>query len=432
MMKGTKSYLSGKCVLRIALGVALMAAVCQLAPAATWCVNPGGTAGCQATIGGAVALASPGDTIQVAPGTYAGGVVIGIPVSLVGAGSANTIINANGQSTGIYIDGLDNPGLANVSVSGFTVVNANFEGILVTNAWYVTISSNILRNNNKSLNASQATCPGQPDFETAEGFDCGEAIHLSGAAYSTVANNTISNNAGGVLLSDDTGPTTHNLITGNLVSNNPFDCGITLASHPPAAITGATAPFGVTHNTIAANQSLNNGLGVSGAGAGVGMFTFLPGGTVSGNVVIANRLTGNGLPGVAIHGHSPGENLSGNMIVGNHISGNGADTEDAATPGPAGINAFGVSSLTGLIISQNVIQGEMDDIVVNNPASIDIHFNDLRDGVGVANLGSGTANATQNWWGCSGGPGASGCGNVSGTGVSWTPWLSSPLLPRRF
>lgn len=431
MIKGTKPYSVGKCALRISLGIALMLAVAQFAAAATWCVNPGGTGGCQSTIGAAVALASPGDTVQVASGFYFESVTISIPLSLVGAGSSNTTIEANGLSVGINIDGLDNPGLANVSVSGFTIRDANFEGILVTNAWYVTISSNTLLNNNKSLNASEATCPGQPAFETAEGFDCGEAIHLSGAAYSTVANNTISNNAGGILLSDDTGQTTHNLITGNVVTNNPFDCGITLASHPPG-VAGATAPFGVTHNTIAANQSSKNGLGVHGAGAGVGMFTFLPGGTVSGNVVIANRLTGNGLPGVAIHGHSPGENLSGNMIIGNHISGNGADTEDAATPGPTGINAFGVSALTGLIISQNVIQGETDDIVVNNPAAIDIHFNELRDGVGVANLGPGTASATQNWWGCSGGPGAPGCGNVSGTGVTWTPWLSGPFLPRRF
>jgi hypothetical protein len=40
------------------------------------------------------------------------------------------------------------------------------------------------------------------------------------------------NNAGGILLSDDTGATHDNLIIGNIAQNNPFDCGITLASHP--------------------------------------------------------------------------------------------------------------------------------------------------------------------------------------------------------
>lgn len=430
MSKGTKLYPVGKCALRISLGIALMAAVAQFAAAATWCVNPGGTGGCQSTIGAAVALAAPGDTVQVAAGIYHEEVVIGESLALVGQN--NAIIDATGLSIGIYIDGLDNPGLANVVVTGFTVRNANFEGILVANASFVSLSSNNVNNNNKSLNATEALCPGQPSFETAEGFDCGEGIHLSGAAYSTVANNTVQNNAGGILLSDDTGQTTHNLITGNVVANNPFDCGITMASHPPAAITGAKSPFGVTHNTIAANQSSNNGLGVHGAGAGVGLFTFLPGGTVSGNVVIANRLTGNGLPGVAMHGHCPAENLGGNMIVGNHISGNGADTEDAATPGPAGINVFGVSPFSGLIISQNVIQGETDDIVINTPTEVVIQFNDLRDGVGIANLGAGAANATENYWGCAGGPGAAGCGIASGSNLYWTPWLSDPFLPRRF
>src|SRR5579864_3185976 len=190
MSKG-KSHGTRRYGLRIALSALLMAAVAQWAPAATWCVNPGGSGGCQSTIGGAVALASPGDTVQVAPGAYHEEVVIGESLALVGAGQSNTIIDATNLSIGIYIDGLDNPGLANVVVTGFTVRNANFEGILVANASFVSLSSNAVVKNNKSLNAPTATCPGQPDFETAEGFDCGEGIHLSGVDHSTVANNIV-------------------------------------------------------------------------------------------------------------------------------------------------------------------------------------------------------------------------------------------------
>jgi pectin methylesterase-like acyl-CoA thioesterase len=40
------------------------------AAAATRCVNPGGKGGCFSSIGAAVAVALPGDTIQVAHGTY--------------------------------------------------------------------------------------------------------------------------------------------------------------------------------------------------------------------------------------------------------------------------------------------------------------------------------------------------------------------------
>src|SRR5713226_3895318 len=53
-----------------AIGAALLAGMCQSADAATLCVNPSGSGGCYTTIGAAVAAATAGDTIQVAPGKY--------------------------------------------------------------------------------------------------------------------------------------------------------------------------------------------------------------------------------------------------------------------------------------------------------------------------------------------------------------------------
>lgn len=410
----------------IALCAALIAGIGKPAGAATLCVNPGGTMGCYAKIGTAVLNASLNDTINVASGTYKEDVVIGKTLSLIGANPNNTVIDATGLSNGVYIDGLDNSGLGNVVVRGFTVKNANFEGILVTNASFVTIADNEVTNNDKSLNASTASCPSLPAFETAEGEDCGEGIHLIGVDHSILANNTSENNSGGILLSDETAATHDNVITGNMVRNNPFDCGITLASHPPAS--GSGGPLGIVHNTIANNDSLHNGYQVPGAGAGVGIFSFLPGGTVSGNVVINNRLRNNGLPGVAMHAHSPAENLNDNVIVGNEISGNGADTQDAATPGPTGINVYGFSPITGTVISQNLIKDEADDIVVNTDAQVDAHLNNFFDHtVGIDNLGTGTVNATENWWGCFGGPGAEECASVAGSGVLFTPWLTRPF-----
>lgn len=310
-------------------------------------------------------------------------------------------------------------------VSGFTIANANFEGILITNASDVTIWNNKVANNDKSLSISTSTCPGQPPFETSEGDDCGEGIHLIGADHSNVAQNVVMGNSGGILLSDETLATHDNLITGNLVKDNPYDCGITMASHPPAS--GTRSPLGITQNTIAGNTSSHNGYLVPGAGAGVGIFTFLPGGTVSENVVINNVLTNNGLPGVAFHAHGLGEFLNDNVIAGNQISGNGADTEDAFTPGPTGINVYGVSAITGTVISQNVIAQESYQIVVNTPAQVNVHFNNFLDNtVGVDNLGAGTSDATENWWGCAGGPGsAADCATVAGTGVLFAPWLTT-------
>ena len=249
----------------------------------------------------------------------------------------------------------------------------------------------------------------------------------------------IEGNAGGILLSDETGATHDNLITGNTARNNPFDCGITLASHPLYSALPSDTSRGVVNNTISGNESSGNGLAVEGAGAGVGLFVAggpPPGGLqagleTAGNVVIGNRLTKNGLPGVAFHLHTAytGQNLNNNLIADNYIASNGADTEDAATPGPTGINVFATeeATTTGTVIVQNVITDEQVDIAANTNGLIDAHLNNLLGkAIGVDNLGSGTVNATVNWWGCAKGPGAPGCTSVSRSNVVSTPFLTSP------
>jgi hypothetical protein len=414
-----------------------LAAICQPALAATSCVNPGGTKGCFDSIGDAVAAAKPGGTIIVGPGTYKEDVVIGQSVSLIGAGSGRTIIDATGLPNAIYIDGLDNPGLHSVTVTGFTLANANYEGLLVTNAFNVTVKGNVVTGNNTLLDIDTDTCPGQPPFETGEDFDCGEGIHIMGVSYSTFSNNVSANNSGGFLISDDTGETHDNLITGNIIKDNPFDCGITLASHGPGP--GSSAEHnGIIHNIVSGNQSTHNGYQVPGAGAGVGIFSDGSGiGHVHGNIIINNLLTNNGLPGVAFHSHVgpnfglPADDLNGNYILNNRISGNGADTDDTATPGPTGINissGFGGTPITGNVISGNVIDDEAVDVAVNTPAEVDLHLNNLlgRE-TGVANIGSGTVNATFNYWGCFNGPSAKGCSTVSGA-VTYIPFLRIPVI----
>jgi hypothetical protein len=369
------------------------------APAAIRCVNPGGTGGCSSTISAAVAAAHPNDTIEVSPGTYAEDVSINKSPSSVGKGRATTFIDASGLPNGIYVDGLDHPGLSHVLISGFTVKNADFEGVLATNADSLTVFQTTVTNNDLSLSASTGTCPGLPVWETAEGFDCGEGVHLSGVTHAVISRNRVFKNSGGILLSDDTGATHHNTVSYNVVHDNPSDCGITLASHPPAAVTGSSGPLGVHHNTISSNNSYRNGLGL--AGAGVGLFTSVPGAKTYSNVVIGNSVTGNGLPGVAMHSHTPGQNLNDNSIIGNYIAGNHADTDDAFTPGPTGINVFGVSSVTGTVIAQNTIKNESIDVVANTPATVSVHLNNLEGAgmIGVDNLGSGKVDATENWWG---------------------------------
>jgi parallel beta-helix repeat protein len=420
-------------LVQIAGGFLAIAAVSQSAAAAsTLCVNSG-KAGCFSKIGDAVNAASAGDTIQVAPGYYTeGDIVIGRSLSLIGANRSSTIIDAKGKGNGIYVDGLDNAGLIEVVVRGFTIQNANFEGILVTNASSVTISDNSVISNDMALNPAKKVCPGQPLFETNEDFDCGEGIHLSGVNHSIVANNVVENNSGGILLSDDTGRTDHNLITGNVVRNNPFDCGITLASHSLYS-KAPTSLRGVDNNTVSGNDSSSNGLGEAGAGAGVGLFISGPGLETSGNVVVGNRLTGNGLPGVAMHQHTPDptQNLGDNLIIGNYIAGNAGD-DDVPTTVPTGISLLGTSAVSGTLITLNEFAREQIDIAINNAGgTVDVHLNSLKGGnTGIANLGAGEVNATENWWGCAKGPGTPRCTSVSGSNVVSTPFLTSPPTER--
>ncbi|MGB6689615.1 MAG: right-handed parallel beta-helix repeat-containing protein [Terracidiphilus sp.] len=432
------SRIYSRCLPAIALLILTGAA--GVATAATLCVNKEKKSGCYSTISAAVAAASAGDVIQVVGGTYKEQVVITKSLSLLAFDGTQPVIDATGLANGIFVNGMSaapKTGVADVIISGFAVRNANFEGILVANAADVSIVGNNVSDNDLSVDLSAGTCPGlNTSFETNEQDDCGEGIHLMATRHSTVVRNESDHNSGGLLITDETGVSEDNLITGNDIHDNPFDCGITLASHGPATaiISTATVSYGVRHNTIANNTSAHNGYQVPGAGAGVGIFAPFPGTTAAGNVVIGNNLLNNGLPGVAMHNHAsapapaPPINMNGNVVVGNHFSGNGADTEDTATSGPTGVNVYSTAPVYGTIVSQNVFDDESIDVAFNAPSGqLDVHFNDFSTGTGIDNIGAAPVNATENWWHCAAGPGGKHCATVVGTDVSTTPWLTFPF-----
>ncbi|HEX3660093.1 MAG TPA: right-handed parallel beta-helix repeat-containing protein [Acidobacteriaceae bacterium] len=429
----THHWIPRRC--RILFGSSLFAlAAASLASAATLCVQPQGHLGCQKTIGAAVAAAAPGDVIYVWPGVYKEQVTITRSVSLVAVPGTHAVIDATGLSNGIFINGMSaapNAGVWNVVVSGFDVRNAKFEGILVANAGNVTLAGNHVYDNDQSLDISAGACPDQPAFETSEGDDCGEGIHLMAADHATLRNNEIDHNSGGILTSDETGPSQNNLLTGNFVHDNPYDCGITLASHAPATslLPAAQGSWGVWNNTIAHNRSWHNGTELPGAGAGVGIFAAGPAMINTGNVVIGNDLRNNGMPGFAMHNHAappgtPNANLNNNEVVDNYFSGNAADTADTATPGPTAINIASQVPITGTVVSNNDIDNEAVAIAFKAPSGqLNVHFNNLPRSIGIDNLGTGTVDATENWWNCATGPGSGHCASVSGTGVNAAPWL---------
>lgn len=122
--------------------LALMAIASVPARASTLCVSPGGWGGCFSSIQKAIDAAAPYDTIRVRSGEYDEGVIISKPLFLIGDEHGSTIIDVRGKANGINIDGIDGSDHIvpqNIVIRNFTIKNADFEGILVTNAWYVTI-----------------------------------------------------------------------------------------------------------------------------------------------------------------------------------------------------------------------------------------------------------------------------------------------------
>jgi len=101
----------------------------------------------------------------------------------------------------------------------------------------VTISHDIVQGNDQGpATSAYMECQASGNVPG----DCGEGIHLMSVADSTVSHDYVTGNSGGILLSDEFGPTHGNVIEHNLVSNNASDCGITMPSHNGLAVNPAT------------------------------------------------------------------------------------------------------------------------------------------------------------------------------------------------
>ena len=97
------------------------------------------------TIQVAINAASPGDTIQVAAGTYYENVVVNKAVSLVGKNPGTTIIDAKGTGTVVKVTA------SSVTITNFTIQSSGSgwpnSGVLMDSVSLCTISNNIIVNN---------------------------------------------------------------------------------------------------------------------------------------------------------------------------------------------------------------------------------------------------------------------------------------------
>jgi hypothetical protein len=347
-----------------------------------------------ATIGYALSQASRGSTVLVGPGTYAesanpggtGNVITpdltGVTLTANRARGGNTVIDATGEANGI----LDQAN--RTTVSGFTIENAQLEGILVepvpsswpadptaapANIRDVTVRNNVVEHNDQAYDTTAtnpfAACLASP----TDSDDCGEGIHLLAATHSRVIGNKVTDNVGGILLSDgglptatggptSVGPAAHNLIAFNTSTDNAFDCGVTLPSHDPRAVdaTGQPQPAlaGVYDNLVVGNVSKRNG------GAGLLDAAPYPGTGAYDNTFTRNVVAGNGEGGFQLHSHAPQQDLNGNRVIGNVFGTNNTagDTDSGDLSTTAIILFSAAVPLTDTRVTGNVIANNTDGI----------------------------------------------------------------------
>jgi hypothetical protein len=202
------------------------------------CVNPGGTAGCFATIQGAVNASNPGDQINVFPGTYDEDVNVNknnlTVVSTSGAGSTNVRGPIGGPGTTFQISA------NNVTVGGFTVTrlgnnttdwnnpglnSAGFaiQGLAVSGA---VIRDNVITGNRTGIDINNSN--GHTVRNNVIDFNRTGVIYRNQTDSQTVVENFITNNwTVGVLFLDASGGTNspvqtalHSTFSNNNISAN--------------------------------------------------------------------------------------------------------------------------------------------------------------------------------------------------------------------
>jgi len=343
------------------------------------------------TIQSAVNAAPAGGTVVVCPGTYYEQVVISKPLTLTGK---QATIDEKGVTPTFQVMLPPPTGTqtiyaavvmtsSGIDFTGFRVQHAQGEGILAAGL-SGTVNGIVIAGNTVVYNDLGG--PTAPTYFECLGSgavpnDCGEGVHFAGGvAYSTIRGNFIAHNSGGVLLSDDVGPTHNNVVQGNVVTDNLSDCGITVPGHNPMAVNAAGVPqpsvAGVYRNAILDNAVTGNGV-VGEGGAGVLFANAAPGTASYDNLVQGNYIAGNGLSGVTMHAHGPASNedLNGNVIVRNFIGKNNVlgDPLDGA-PGtavtkPTGVLVFSGGTPVSVTIAHNHIFNNFFGIWLSKPVT---------------------------------------------------------------
>ncbi len=313
-----------------------------------------------------VVINVPAGTYTLTAGELQLGKASGSNITLIGAGSASTILDGNHSSRVLDLDPNLLGGVAN-SISGVTITNGRDStfggaGIIAGSGSIPTLDTLNLFDSVVSNNQANFTSPAATNRP-------GGGLQFLGGVL-TISNVQFTNNQS------------------NSSAGSAVDYGV-IGSGSPQYLT-------ITGSTFTGNSTSNSGtVGLSGGalalfnnGSGGGTYT-VANSTFTGNT--ASSASAEPAAGAAIYEQSGTLTVIGSTFTGNTITGYGA-------LGGSAVYAAGTAAL-----HYNRIAG--------NP------------GTAVMNSGSGLVNATENWWGCNIGPGNGGCDDVSSQ-VTASPRLS--------